>query len=348
MIEKQSSLQADHPPSAAAVTVEALGQSEAFLDFQERLSRVAPIDRSVLLVGERGTGKELAAARLHYLSGRWQDPFVSLNCAALVSTLIESELFGHEKGAFTGAQQRKTGRFEAADGGTLFLDEIGLIPIQAQEKVLRVVEYGYFERVGSSTSVEVDVRIIGATNLDLPALAEKGRFKKDLLDRLSFEVLFLPPLRERQGDILLLACHFAQRMAYELGRAETPEFSPTAVDLLENHRWEGNIRELKNAVERAVYRSDSFLIDAIALNPFRSPYEISSPPEDKAPAIEPPAAMAAPVANQPLKTAVRDLELDMLKRALEASKYNQKKAAGLLGLTYDQLRGLLRKYKEDL
>ena len=347
-MEKQSSLQADHPPSATAVTVEALGQSEAFFDFQERLSRVAPIDRSVLLVGERGTGKELAATRLHYLSRRWQGPFVSLNCAALVPTLIESELFGHEKGAFTGAQQRKTGRFEAADGGTLFLDEIGQIPLQAQEKVLRVVEYGSFERVGGSTSVEVDVRIIGATNADLPALADKGRFKKDLLDRLSFEVLFLPPLRERQGDILLLACHFARRMAYELGRAETPEFSPAAVDLLENHCWEGNIRELKNAVERAVYRSDSVLIDAIALDPFRSPYGISPPSADKAPAIEPPAAMAVPVANQPLKTVVRNLELDMLKRALGASKYNQKRAAGMLGLTYDQLRGLLRKYKEEL
>jgi len=178
MIAKQSSPQADHPPSAAAVTVEALGQSEAFLDFQERLSRVAPIDRSVLLVGERGTGKELAAARLHYLSGRWQGPFVSLNCAALVSTLIESELFGHEKGAFTGAQQRKTGRFEAADGGTLFLDEIGLIPIQAQEKVLRVVEYGSFERVGSSASVEVDVRIIGATNMTCRPWLKKAGLKK--------------------------------------------------------------------------------------------------------------------------------------------------------------------------
>ncbi len=345
MIVNRSFPQENRTPPA--VTVEALGQSEAFLDFQERLSRVAPIDRPALLVGERGTGKELAAARLHYLSGRWQGPLVSLNCAALVPTLIESELFGHEKGAFTGAQQRKTGRFEAAHGGTLFLDEIGLIPIQAQEKILRVVEYGTFERVGGLTSVEVDVRIIGATNADLPALAEKGRFKRDLLDRLSFEVLFLPPLRERQGDILLLASHFAQRMAYELGREETPEFSPAAVDQLENNRWEGNIRELKNTVERAVYRSDAVVIDAIELDPFRSPYGAGTSPADGAPVMEP--AIAAVCAeSQPLKTAVRNLERDMLKRALADSKYNRKKAAGLLGLTYDQLRGLLRKYKADL
>ncbi len=345
MIANRSFPQENRTPPA--VTVEALGQSEAFLDFQERLSRVAPIDRPALLVGERGTGKELAAARLHYLSGRWQGPLVSLNCAALVPTLIESELFGHEKGAFTGAQQRKTGRFEAAHDGTLFLDEIGLIPIQAQEKILRVVEYGTFERVGGLTSVEVDVRIIGATNADLPALAEKGRFKRDLLDRLSFEVLFLPPLRERQGDILLLASHFAQRMAYELGREETPEFSPAAVDQLENNRWEGNIRELKNTVERAVYRSDAVVIDAIEIDPFRSPYGAGTSPADGAPVMEP--AIAAVCAeSQPLKTAVRNLERDMLKRALADSKYNRKKAAGLLGLTYDQLRGLLRKHKEAL
>ena len=139
---------------------EALGQSEVFLDFQERLSRVAPVDRPVLLIGERGTGKELAASRLHFLSKRWKGPFVTLNCATLSPSLIESELFGHEKGAFTGAAQRRPGRFEAADDGTLFLDEIGSIPLEAQEKILRVVEYGTFERIGSSISIEVDVRII--------------------------------------------------------------------------------------------------------------------------------------------------------------------------------------------
>ncbi|MDH4012173.1 MAG: sigma 54-interacting transcriptional regulator, partial [Desulfobacterales bacterium] len=195
----------------STVITEALGQSEPFLEFQERLSRAAPINRPVLLIGERGTGKELAAARLHYLSNRWQAPMVALNCAALSPSLIESELFGYEKGAFTGALQRRFGRFESADRGTLFLDEIGSIPLEVQEKILRVVEYNVFERVGSSESIEVDVRIIAATNADLNDLARQNRFKRDLLDRLSFEVLFLPPLRERKEDIALLAGHFAGR-----------------------------------------------------------------------------------------------------------------------------------------
>jgi len=343
-----SSLPADPQASVTDVAVEALGQSEAFLDFQERLSRIAPVERPALLVGERGTGKELAATRLHYLSGRWQAPFISLNCAALAPTLIEAELFGYEKGAFTGAQQRKAGRFEAADGGTLLLDEIGLLPIEAQEKVLRVVEYGFFERVGGATSVEVDVRIIGATNADLPTLAEAGRFKRDLLDRLSFEVLFLPPLRERQGDTLLLAYHFAQRMGYELGRSESPEFGPTALQQLEAHPWPGNIRELKNAVERAVYRSDTALIESIDLDPFRSPYTPRVAPAVTHPAETPPVSQPADMKPLALKSAVRDLERDLLKRALTDAKYNRKKAARLLGLTYDQLRGLLRKYKAEL
>lgn len=338
----------DHQSAAAGVPVEALGQSDTFLDFQERLSRVAPVERPVLLVGERGTGKELAASRLHYLSGRWQGPFSSLNCAALAPALIESELFGHEKGAFTGAQQRKAGRFEAADGGSLFLDEIGLLPIPAQEKVLRVVEYGSFERVGGSAAVEVDVRIIGATNADLPALAAKGRFKKDLLDRLSFEVLVLPPLRERRGDIRLLATHFAQRMGFELKRADTPEFSSGALQQLEDHPWPGNVRELKNAVERAVYRSDTPIIDILDLDPFRSPYGIGAAPAETVPAETPPASVAPQPAARSLKNAVRNLERDLLKRALADARYNQKKAAGLLGLTYDQLRGLMRKYKAEL
>jgi psp operon transcriptional activator len=346
---KNFSTRSDDPQTtAASVPGEALGQSDTFLDFQERLSRIAPVERPALLVGERGTGKELAATRLHYLSGRWQGPFVSLNCAALAPTLIESELFGHEKGAFTGAGQRKAGRFEAADGGTLFLDEIGLLPIPAQEKVLRVVEYGFFERVGGSTSVEVDVRIIGATNADLPALADDGRFKRDLLDRLTFEVLFLPPLRERRGDIQLLADHFAQRMGYELGRPQTPEFSAAALQQLEGHPWPGNVRELKNAVERAVYRSDTPVIHTVDLDPFHSPYRARPRLEDAAPVEAPPAAPAPRPATQSLKAAVRNLERDLLKGALEDAKYNQKKAAGLLGLTYDQLRGLLRKYKADL
>jgi psp operon transcriptional activator len=333
-------------PGFPTAVTEALGQSEPFLEFQERLSRVAPVNRPVLLMGERGTGKELAAARLHYLSQRWQAPMVALNCSALSPSLIESELFGFEKGAFTGALQRRIGRFEAADRGTLFLDEIGSIPLEVQEKILRVVEYNVFERVGSSESVEVDVRIIAATNADLSALARKNLFKQDLLDRLSFEVLFLPPLRARQEDISLLAAHFAGRMALELGWPEIPVFSGEAIRTLESHAWPGNIRELKNVVERAVYRSDSAIIADIELHPFDSPYERVLPsarqPGPRG-AIEARDSQALP--GLPLKAAVWRLKCSMLETALRKARYNQKNAARILGLTYHQFRGLYRQYK---
>ncbi|MGB3211352.1 MAG: phage shock protein operon transcriptional activator [Desulforhopalus sp.] len=324
---------------------EALGQSEPFLDFQERLSRVAPVNRPVLLVGERGTGKELAASRLHFLSKRWQGPFVTLNCATLSPSLIEAELFGFEKGAFTGAESRRTGRFEAADGGTLFLDEIGSIPMEAQEKILRVVEYGSFERVGSSQPVEVDVRIVGATNADLAAMAEKKDFKRDLLDRLSFEVLFLPPLRCRGEDIMLLANHFAARISFELERTEIPQFTQSVVKALEENIWKGNIRELKNVVERAVYRSDSGIIDTVVFDPFVSPYRTLSAGavKDVAENLGGGRPPAAPESDS-LKAAVEKLEIVMLRQALVATRHNQKKAARHLGLTYDQLRGRIRKY----
>jgi psp operon transcriptional activator len=332
--------------STAAVVTEALGQSELFLEFQERLSQVAPINRPVLLIGERGTGKELAAARLHYLSNRWQAPMVALNCAALSPSLIESELFGYEKGAFTGALQRRFGRFESADRGTLFLDEIGSIPMEVQEKILRVVEYNCFERVGSSESIEVDVRIVAATNADLNDLARKNLFKQDLLDRLSFEVLFLPPLRERKEDIALLAGHFAGRMALELGRDEIPVFSDEAIQALENHPWPGNVRELKNVVERAVYRSDAVTITDIDVHPFHSPYENPALPVSiKTPSIDMEPSDANLWLSQSLKDAVWELKVKMLETALRKARYNQKKAARILGLTYHQFRGLYRQYK---
>ncbi|GAB4333665.1 MAG: phage shock protein operon transcriptional activator [Candidatus Abyssubacteria bacterium] len=328
--------------------VESLGESEVFLDFKEKLSRVAAVDRPVLLIGERGTGKELAVSKLHYLSHRWQGPLVALNCAALAPTLIESELFGHEEGAFTGAVKRRKGRFEAADGGTLFLDEVGNIPIEVQEKILRVVEYGTFEQVGSSQPIRVNVRIIGATNAELPLLVSEGRFKPDLLDRLSFEVLFLPPLRERKGDIMLLARHFAAKMAYELGREETPEFSEEAVEALEQYPWPGNVRELKNVVERAVYRSDTRLIREIIFYPFRNPF--GRPPFDESIDSSPAGSPeTAPLdSHKPLAEVVREVELSLLRNALAGARHNQRKAAKSLGLTYHQFRGLYRKYKDHL
>jgi len=327
---------------------EALGQSDAFLEFMERLSAAAGVDRPVLVVGERGTGKELAAGRLHYLSARWSGPFVALNCAALPETLVESELFGHEAGAFTGAAARRAGRFERADGGTLFLDEIGAMPLPVQEKILRVVEYGSFERVGGSRSVEVDVRVVGATNVDLPALARAGRFKRDLLDRLSFEVITVPPLRERPGDVALLARHFTARMAVTMGLPTAPDITPAALGALLAHPWPGNIRELKNTVERAVYRARGGPLAEVVLDPFDSPWR-PEPPEPAATAAPPaPAGPGGPALPASLPDAVRALELDMLRRALTSARHHQRTAAHLLGLGYHQFRSLYRKYKDAL
>lgn len=338
---------------------EALGQSEAFLNFQEKISRVAPIDRPVLILGERGTGKELASARLHFLSRRWQKPFVTLNCAALTATLIESELFGYEKGAFTGAGTRRIGRFEQANGGTLFLDEIANIPMEVQEKILRVVEYGRFERVGAANPVHTDVRIVGAANVDLAQMARRGRFKQDLLDRLSFEVIYVPPLRLRKGDVMLLANHFAGRMAFELGFDQVPEFGKKAVQDLESHLWPGNVRELKNVVERAVYKTNGPVVRRIDFSPFVSPYgplpesvtSSAKQPEilteavsaDKGPVGDTETVLAQ-IAALPLKEAVLALERFRLSQALTAARFNQKQAAATLGLSYDQFRGLKKKH----
>jgi psp operon transcriptional activator len=326
-------------------TYEALGQSEVFCEFQERLSKAAKVNRPILLMGERGTGKELAAYRLHYLSPRWQEPFIALNCAALAPSLIESELFGHEAGAFTGAVGRRAGRFEAAQGGTLFLDEIGAIPFEVQEKILRVVEYGTFERVGSSRPIRADVRIVGATNADLADLAARGRFKQDLLDRLSFEGLYLPPLCERREDILLLANHFAMRMAQELGLDGVPEFSAAASAALEAYAWPGNVRELKNVVERAVYRAGGLDIDTVDFDPFRSPF---TAPESISNLQSQISDSPAVDKRKPFKEAVADLEAQLLRKALERARFNQRQAARLLGLTYDQFRGYYRKHRGSL
>lgn len=315
-------------------TQQPLGESEVFLDFQAKLSRVAAVNRPVLLVGERGSGKEIAARRLHFLSPRWDKSLITVNCAALPPSLIETELFGYEQGAFTGAQKTRKGRFEEAEGGTLFLDEIGLIPLEVQEKILRVVEYGTYERVGSSVTHEVNVRIVGATNADLPTLVEEGKFKQDLLDRLSFEVLFLPPLRERGEDILTLAYFFASKMAIECNRSVLVSFSDSVVDQLLSYSWPGNVRELKNVIERAVYRSEDSHIEALQFDPFANPFE------PKKPSVEQSITLGA------FEEERIEFEIRYLKEALVQAGGNQKEAAKLLGLTYDQLRGLYRKYQD--
>ncbi|MBU1341951.1 MAG: phage shock protein operon transcriptional activator [Proteobacteria bacterium] len=334
---------------------EALGQSDSFIEFQEQISKVAPIERPVLILGERGTGKELAASRIHFLSKRWQKSFVTLNCSALTPTLIGSELFGYEKGAFTGAGSRQEGRFEKASEGTLFLDEIGTIPMEVQEKILRVVEYGSFERVGSSRSVHVDVRIVAATNVDLFSMAQSGEFKQDLLDRLSFEVIYVPPLRHRKEDILVLANHFAGRMAFELGWEDIPRISPSALKRLEAYPWPGNIRELKNVIERAVYKSSAYTIKEVSFNPFIDPYEKKTPEQIELPEEKPGAAdlseesiVVNRILKKPFKAAMGEVERYLLSRALKQSRFNQKKAAHLLGLSYDQFRGIRKKHADSI
>jgi psp operon transcriptional activator len=333
-------------------TTQVIGQSTAFLDTLERASRAAALDRPVLVIGERGTGKELVAERLHRLSPRWDQPLVVMNCAALPETLIEAELFGHEAGAFTGATKARAGRFEEADRGTLFLDELGTLSMAAQDRLLRAVEYGEVTRIGSSRPLHVDVRIVAATNEHLPDRVAAGTFRADLLDRLSFEVVTLPPLRARAGDIPVLAEFFGRRMAAEIGREVWPGFGPAALDALASHPWPGNVRELRNAVERAVYRWERpGPIDAIEIDPFASPYR----PRGQAPAPAPQAATepaaSAPEAPTPqdfepadFKTRVTRFERELLSRALAENRFNQRTTADALGLSYDQLRHALRRH----
>lgn len=330
--------------------VQFIGQSSAFLDAVERASRAAPMRRPVLVIGERGTGKELIAERLHRLSTRWQEPLVTMNCAALPETLIEAELFGHEAGAFTGATRARAGRFEEADKGTLFLDELGTLSMGAQERLLRAVEYGEVTRIGASRPLRVDVRIVAATNEDLPKMAAQGRFRPDLLDRLSFEVITLPPLRVREGDVAVLADYFGRRMAAELQWDAWPGFAAHAQQQLETHAWPGNVRELRNVVERAVYRWDDpdRPIAHVQFDPFESPWKpatMMAPPSDVCSTVMQHAASAADFDTiQDLRAAVDAHERAILEHHLGRNRYNQRQTAKALGVTYDQLRHCLKKH----
>ena len=334
-----------------------IGQSSAFLDAVERTSRAAPMERPVLVIGERGTGKELLAARLHRLSTRWDEPLVTMNCAALPETLIEAELFGHEAGAFTGATKARAGRFEEADKGTLFLDELGTLSMGAQERLLRAVEYGEVTRIGSSRPIRVDVRIVAATNDDLPGLAKSGEFRADLLDRLSFEVITLPPLRVREGDVAVLAEYFGRRMAAELDWHAWPGFAQHVSEEFEKYAWPGNVRELRNVVERAVYRWDDpeMPIAHVQFDPFESPWKPSAPATRK----PPPAGTSAPAvpagdetapassnfeAIDALRAAVDSHERAIVQHALGKHRCNQRQTAKALGLSYDQLRHAIKKH----
>lgn len=331
--------------SSFEITDNLLGEANAFIEVLEQVSQLAPLNKPVLILGERGTGKELFARRLHYLSTRWDAPFISLNCAALNENLLDTELFGHEAGAFTGAQKRHQGRFERADGGTLFLDELGTAPKSVQEKLLRVIEYGQLERVGGSQPLQVDVRLICATNEDLPRLAEEGKFRADLLDRLAFDVINLPPLRERQSDILLMAEHFAIQMCQELKLPLFTGFSEHAKSEMTGYAWPGNVRELKNVVERSVYRhgQNPEPLDNIIINPFK-PLSPSATSTITPQQTQNEATLLLPI---DLKAWLNQQETLAVKQALQQARHNQRKAAELLNLTYHQLRGILRKQSLD-
>ncbi|MDX5932219.1 sigma 54-interacting transcriptional regulator [Acidiphilium acidophilum] len=295
-----------------------MGESTSFRAMLAHVSDLAAIDRPVLVIGERGTGKELIASRLALLSPRWNQPVLQLNCGALSESLLDSELFGHEAGAFTGATRRRASRFELADHGTLFLDEIANASLAVQEKLLRVIEYGVFERVGGNELIAVDVRVIAATHENLQSRIAERKFRADLLDRLAFDVIRIPPLRERGEDILLLAEHFAQRMTAELGRDFFAGFTSSARDQLLTHTWPGNVRELRNVVERSLYRESDWHapLGHIRLDPFGTAESAVTGPAD-------PAAI--------------------LTAALAEHRHNQRRTAAALGITYDQLRHRLRK-----
>ena len=326
-----------------------IGESGSFLSVLDKISKLAPIERPVLIIGERGTGKELIAQRLHYLSPRWDQPLVTLNCSTLSEGLIDSELFGHEAGAFTGSRGKHQGRFERAENGTLFLDELATTPLSVQEKLLRVIEYGQYERVGGDKTLNANVRLVCATNANLPQLAKQNKFRADLLDRLAFDVIHLPPLRERQDDIPPLAEHYAIKMCRELSLPLFPGFSPDATDALLNYSWPGNVRELKNVVERAVYQhgTSELPINTLVFDPFACTWQTENHTESLSEPVSERETSFPPEFSFPLdyKKWQEQFDIHLLSKALEKTRHNQRQAAEMLGLSYHQLRGMLRKYR---
>jgi len=332
-----------------------IGEAPAWLAALEHVSRVAPLDRPILVIGERGTGKELIGERLHFLSKRWEGPFVKVNCAALSEELLDSELFGHERGAFTGATERRAGRFELADGGTIFLDEIATASTRVQEKLLRIIEYGEYQRLGGEKVLTTNVRVTAATNVDLPARVTAGKFRADLLDRLAFDVITLPPLRARGQDASLLADFFARRMARDM-RLDFPGFAPAAIARIDAAPWPGNVREVRNFAERLTHRALSLdpttpvQFEEAALDPFASPFrpaQLAGTDDAKAKAVvnAPLAEPAPPVAKTgDFHQSVSLYEMALIDAALAKYEGHQGKAAKALNLSYHQFRGLLKKH----
>ena len=303
---------------------EIVGQSAALRETLAAVERIASVPRSVLIVGERGTGKELIAAAIHYRGARSGEAFVTVNCAAFHGQLLESEMFGHEKGAFTGADRQKIGRFEMAHRGTLFLDEIGNMSMDFQEKILRVIEYQEFERVQGTVPIRVDVRVIAATNADLTKRIEAGSFRVDLYDRLAFQVIRAPALRERPEDIRPLVDHFVAGMIEEVPSLRRKTFSEAAMVCLQKCAWPGNVRQLKNVVERVLCDTE-----ADPILPMHLPNEVFSD-----------GASGSSFAEQ-----VSDFERRLVADALLKADSSQKRAAELLGMSYDQFRHYYKKHK---
>ena len=301
-----------------------IGESPAIERMREQIRRIAPSSGRVLVTGENGAGKELVAIALHALSKRVTGPFVKLNCAAIPKDLLESELFGHERGAFTGAVQAKKGRLEMADGGTLFLDEIGDLALEAQAKLLRAIETGELERVGGTRTARVDARLIAATNRDLSEAVKAGDFREDLYFRLNVLPIAVPPLRERRTDIARLAAHFLAQFAAAEAKP-CPRLSDDARQLLEDYHWPGNVRELRNLSERAIVLVDGEIIEAADLLPW-----LESQPDDSE--------------DAGLKGKVARSEIDGIRHALETADWNVTQAAAGLGIDRTNLHRKMRKY----
>ncbi|HEX7127660.1 MAG TPA: sigma-54 dependent transcriptional regulator [Thermodesulfobacteriota bacterium] len=315
---------------------EMIGQSRAIQRLREQIALAAPSNGWVLIRGENGTGKELVALTIHRLSRRADKPFIEVNCAAIPEELIESELFGHEKGAFTGAVARKRGRFDLAHEGTLFLDEIGDMSLKTQAKVLRVLQEGTFERVGGSQTIKVDVRVIAATNKDLLEEMRHGRFREDLYYRLNVIPFYVPPLRERKDDIPLLVDHFLDMFASEMSGAQRKSLSPEALDLLLAHEWPGNIRELKNLVERLVIMTPGPIIRAEDV-PLAPAVARAAPPPS-------PEAWRRPFEAPSLRDARIDFEREYILAQLARHGWNISRTAEAIGIERSNLHRKIRQY----
>jgi Nif-specific regulatory protein len=307
-----------------------IGTSGPVRQMYEQMAQVASTNTTVLIRGESGTGKELIAHSIHYNSPRANKPFVKVSCAALPDSLIESELFGYERGAFTGAEQRKKGRFELAEGGTLFLDEIGDINLNTQVKLLRVLQEREFERLGSTETVKVNVRLLAATNKDMERAIAAGTFREDLYYRLNVFTIFVPPLRERKADLLLLVDHFLEKFSREHHKS-IKRISTPAIDMLMSYHWPGNVRELENTLERAVLMCDGQVVHGHHLPPSLQTAEASGT-----------------VTRVSLSDAVAGFEKDLIQDALKTTRGNRAKAARLLDTTERVLNYKVRKYAIDV